>query len=252
MELLLPRWLMIGVVLSEAMEYEMRSTDDLDSETEVRDALEGILESRFQKNIRKLLNSPDTEDTIPDNICFGTKSPTCFSYTFFGENGEEEATGKNLPEPKEAVNQIADEAAGENLPEPKVAMNQIADVICPKWIRATPLSFPVRIWREWQVLRGVKHLSKMAKGDERQLSRTTSTYNCCLDSLSRCLNSLIQRRNTLAEELTDLQKKKHMWIYLNEVAQVCLMDTLFALLFVGCFSCQVANNCEKHKLQGHC
>ena len=52
MELLLPRWLMIGVVLSEAMEYEMRSTDDLDSETEVRDALEGILESRDSQGIR--------------------------------------------------------------------------------------------------------------------------------------------------------------------------------------------------------
>lgn len=230
-EVLLPRWLMLGVLLSEATQYVMRSTDDLDSADEIWKELGTILERRFKDNIKNLFTSTETED--PTFLRFAATSPTWFSYTFFHDE---------LPKDDE------------DLPGPKDAMDRIADVICPKVIRVTPLKMPFRMWREWQVLRGVKHLSKIANDEMKCLSNIpnapqtknasgsscqSSLFSCCCSNFSQSApedeqNDSATDAESAPPEQNDWEKntkaKQKMWIcYLNEVALTSFWTSVCSL-----------------------
>ena len=226
MEALLPRWLMIGVLLSEATQYVMKSPDDLDnfdSAAEIRDAVAKLL-----KIHRPKLPLP-SEETGDPHVCFAIKSPTCFSYTF-----------------------IQDEPKGDGFALYDDAIPEIVEVICPKWARSTPLRVPVRMWQEWKVLNGVNHLSKMAK-DARRSTKGGVNASSISQSKPEDERSVSDTANA-PQKLSEQKANQMLFIHhLNEVAEVLFLDALLAqCLFIVVGVCSCWGRKHKKYIQGRC
>ncbi|CAK9086254.1 unnamed protein product [Durusdinium trenchii] len=198
-EVFLPRWLMVGVILSRATKSVLKSYDSIDTRSEIRGAVQERIADRYQQAYKKWEKRNNQgwklwEEASPEkkkieklklSPKFQTVQPNFFSCNFsFSINmiapdkPEYDSEQKEANPPVELCNYI----------------DSCRDLICPQLLSRTPLKFPVRMWRQWQIRRGIEKLGDTSK-DAAEWSKTVFDLTQLDIGLTECAHESLFKKH---------------------------------------------------------